>query len=130
MKYKNKAATINLHMAADMNKNTRAVYSNTRRIGLAESSRLLLLHILQNEYGMADDQQTGTQAIEQERRYLRERIGRKPGTAMILEHMLAGLYEDAREQLRLLAGHPERLPPPGCPYTLARLLEEPMAAVA
>lgn len=117
-------------MAADMNKNIRAVYSNTRRIGLAESSRLLLLHILQNEYGMDNDQQTRTQAIEQERRYLRERIGRKPGTAMILEHMLASMYEDAREQLRLRAGHPERLPPPSCPYTLARLLEEPMAAVA
>lgn len=113
-----------------MKTSTRIVYPHARRVGLAESSRLLLLHILQSEYGLEDGEQTETDAIEHERRYLRDRIGRKPGTALILEHMLMGLYEDAREQLRQQVDNLKQLPPPGCPYTLDKLLGTPAFSTA
>lgn len=100
----------------------RIVYANARRVGLAESSRMLLLHLLQQEYRGTDNAQVDASMIEFERSYLRERVGHKPGTALILERMLSGLYEDARTQFCTQTSSLGRLPPQACPYTLESLL--------
>ncbi len=101
----------------------RIVYSNARRVGLAESSRMLLLHLMQQEYRNAGSIHVDTSAIEHERKYLRERVDHKPGTALILERMLSGLYEDARTLFCSQTGSSGHLPPPACPYTLDSLLQ-------
>lgn len=101
----------------------RIVYSNARRVGLAESSRMLLLHLMQKEYRVTESVQVDSNVIEYERNYLRERVGHKPGTALILERMLSGLYEDARTQFCSQAGVGGHLPPQACPYTLQSLLQ-------
>jgi hypothetical protein len=101
----------------------RIVYANARRVGLAESSRMLLFHLLQQEYRGTDNAQASTRMIEDERNYLRERVGHKPGTAIILERMLSGLYEDARTQFCTQEGGIGHLPPQACPYTLESLLQ-------
>ena len=103
-----------------MNMTAPIMYPNTRRVGLADSSRSLLFHLLQREYQPENKTQTTAKIIEQERRYLRERVGLKPGTAIILEKMLTGLYEDARYQL---SKRSKNIPPQACPYTLQSLLE-------
>ena len=106
-----------------MNMTAPIMYPNTRRVGLADSSRSLLFHLLQREYQPENKIQTTAKIIEQERRYLRERVGLKPGTAIILERMLTGLYEDARHQLAILPKSTNDTPPQACPYTLQSLLE-------
>ncbi|MBU0655264.1 MAG: DUF29 domain-containing protein [Gammaproteobacteria bacterium] len=110
--------------------NTRSIYPLTQRVGLVDSSRQLLFHLLQNEYRRGNSADQDAAAIELERRYLRERLARKPGTAIFLERILSDLYEDAREQLQQAALKGETLPPPGCPYTLASLLEIPVENMA
>lgn len=97
-------------------------YPNTRRVGLAESSRLLLFHLLQQEYGQDHHSTAELEHIESERRHLRERVSRKPGTVFVLERILTDLYDDARQQWQGTVAHANRLPPSCCPYTLASLL--------
>lgn len=58
-----------------MNMTAPIMYSNIRRVGLADSSRSLLFHLLQREYQPENKAQMTAKIIEQERRYLRKGLG-------------------------------------------------------
>ncbi|MBJ6611705.1 MAG: DUF29 family protein [Candidatus Thiothrix moscowensis] len=106
------------------NAGKQAFYTTTRRVGLAESSRILLFHLMKKEFQEqgGETEQEDLAVIERERCFLRERVSHKPGTVVFLERVLGDLYDDARRYL-LDEGQYHQIPPPGCPYTLSGLLE-------
>lgn len=108
---------------------TRNIHPLNQRVGLVDSARQLLFLLLQSEYQQGDNRDQDA-AIELERRYLRERLVHKPGTAIFLQRIIGDLYEDARQQMQHAAFKGKILPPPGCPYTLSSLLGTPAERMA